>query len=220
MQRLWDILREAGELGGNAHDLSHVRRVHKMCLHLLDYHIDADKEILTAAVILHDIARAAEDNDKSRLIDHAVLGAQQAEDILLDFGWTAQRAAHVRDCIAQHRYRSSGDAPQTIEAKLLYDADKLDSLGLIGVARSYMLAGEYGEQLHINVPAEFKKEDIGAPRVHDFAQYSVNLEYYVKLRHIPKRLFTDEARRIAEKRLKKMDEFFAGLEWELELGDV
>ncbi len=214
---LWGIVKASSE--ADQHSLSHVRRVHRLCMRLLAAHPTADKEIVTAAVILHDIARIDEDNDPSHIIDHALLGSEKAEEILLNLGWLPDRAKHVRDCIATHRFRNSGNAPQTIEAKLLFDADKLDSLGLIGVARVFMLSGQYGEELYVPLSPEQRKLEY-APMVHQFAQYAPNIEYYVKLRHIPERLFTDAAKQIANIRLAKMTAFFEGLASELGLEDI
>ena len=212
--KLWQIVGAAASTSGG-HDMDHIRRVYKLAIRLADFYPEANREILTAAVILHDIARAEEDDDPSGIIDHAELGAQKAEQILLDLGWSADRAAAAAECVRRHRYRREESEPVTIEAKILYDADKLDSLGAVGVGRLFMLSGQYGERLYIQPPPGFGK-DGRAPKISSFAEYSPNLEYLIKMRHIPERLFTQEARDIAALRMARMDRFFEELREELE----
>ena len=213
MDNIWQIV-EAASKNADAHGLSHVRRVYRMSMALAKHYSEADIEILTAAVILHDIARKEEDDDACGLIDHAMLGAEKTEQMLLELGWNEDRARRAADCVRQHRYRG-GDIPDTIEAKLLYDADKLDSLGAIGVGRLFMLSGQYGEQIYIDPPPGFG-QDGNANRISDYKQYSPNLEYMLKMRHIPERLFTPEAKDIAATRMERMDRFFEELREEIE----
>lgn len=212
--RLWQIVGAATSSTGG-HDMSHVRRVYRLAMRLAGFYPEADRDILTAAVILHDIARREEDDDASGVIDHAILGAEKAEQILLELGWTEEAARAVANCVRRHRYRSEGAAPDTMEAKILYDADKLDSLGAVGVGRLFMLSGQYGEQLYIDPPAGFGR-DGNAPKISEFSQYSPNLEYLLKMRHIPDRLFTQAARDIAAVRIARMDRFFEELREEVE----
>ncbi|MGE5578303.1 MAG: HD domain-containing protein, partial [Syntrophothermus sp.] len=140
------------ELSCSAHDLDHVMRVYNLCLYLARNEagvngagVDVDIEVLKAAALLHDIARVREDRDGSGSIDHAVLGARMAEEILVDMDYPGEKVEQVKHCIRSHRFRG-GNEPQTIEAKILFDADKLDAMGAVGVARFFMVAGEYGEK--------------------------------------------------------------------------
>ncbi len=212
--KLWQIVGAAAGMSGG-HDLSHVRRVYRLAMRLSDFYPEVDRELLTAAVILHDIARREEDDDASGIVDHAMLGAEKAEQILLELGWDAERASAVAACVRCHRYRGEENAPRTIEAKILYDADKLDCLGAVGVGRLFMLSGQYGERLYIEPPAGFGR-DGHAPRISEFAEYSPNLEYLLKMRHIPEKLFTQAARDIAAVRMARMDRFFEELKEEIE----
>ena len=213
-ENLWAAAEQALSCGG--HDLSHVRRVYAFAMKLAESFPDIDEEILSASVILHDIARVEEDNDPDGRIDHAVLGAQRAEELLLSRGWEPARAAWAAACIRTHRYRGGGDGPATEEAKLLFDADKLDCLGTVGVARMFMLSGQYGEQLYIVPPKELEMRG-HAPKISDFSQYSPNLEYLLKMRFIPERLFTEPARALAKPLMARMDRFFDELREELGL---
>ncbi|MEG0767185.1 MAG: HD domain-containing protein, partial [Clostridia bacterium] len=109
LEILWKEVEQI--LSCSAHDLSHVRRVFRMAERLAGVESmagrgDADRHILGAAAILHDIARVQEDQDETRTIDHARLGAQMALEILREKGWTELDAQRVAACISTHRYRS------------------------------------------------------------------------------------------------------------------
>lgn len=207
------------ELSCAAHNLDHVERVYRLCLVLAEGERDLDLEILKLAALLHDIARVREDRDDSGQTDHAVLGAEMAGKILRDLDYPPERATRVAECITTHRFRS-GKAPQTKEAQILFDADKLDVIGAIGVARSFMLAGEYGEKLYSDEPlADYVAHNLGGGkplgRVKQVREHTSNLEYELKLKHIPERLYTSKARQIAADRVAFMDRFFERLKLEI-----
>lgn len=103
--------------------------------------------------LLHDIARVKEIKDKTGEIDHAELGSEMAGSILKDLGYKEDIIENIKHCILTHRFRS-GNFPKTIEAKKLFDADKLDAIGAIGLSRSYMLAGQHNQKIYINEPIE------------------------------------------------------------------
>lgn len=207
------------ELSCAAHNLDHVERVYRLCLVLAEGESNLDLEILKLAALLHDIARVREDRDDTGRTDHAVLGAEMAGTILRELNYPSQRITLVQQCIATHRFRS-GAAPQTREAQILFDADKLDVVGAVGVARSFMLAGEYGEKLYSDEPlADYMAHNLsdGKPlgRVKQVREHTSNLEYELKLKHIPERLYTAKARRIAADRVAFMGRFFERLKLEI-----
>ena len=201
-----------------AHGLySHIKRVYGLCLYLARYEKeDVNLEVLKLAALLHDIARIEEDLDKSGSIDHAILGAQEAEKILRKSGFDEKIIEEVKHCIETHRYRSN-KRPKTIEAKILSDADKLDVIGAIGIARSFMIAGKYNQQVFRDVPIdEYIKENIAENgRIKDMTKHAPNLEFELKFKKIPERLYTQKAKQIARRRLKIMEEFFEELKKEL-----
>lgn len=213
---LWSAAEK--ELDCAAHDLSHVRRVYKMAQTLAHQEGDqANWRILGAAAILHDIARVREDQDPTRRIDHAVLGADMAYGLLLEQGWSADDAQRVSDCIRSHRFRGTGMA-SSLEAQLLYDADKLDCLGAVGIARSFMLAGQHGEPLYIAETSEQALRQNLTPdgRLQDFRRHAPNLEFEVKFRKVVSCLHTNSARTIGKARLALMESFFAALAQDVE----
>lgn len=204
------------ELSYTAHDLAHTERVLRLCLTLAKEEPDIRLDILIPAVLLHDIARAEEDHDHTGQIDHAVLGAEMAEGILRELGYDFPTIIRIKECIKSHRYRS-GYTPETIEAKILFDADKLDALGAVGIARSFMLAGEHGEIMYSERDlAEYIKENVGENgRIIDVSKHASNLEFQLKLKKIPQRLYTKQARSIANRRVELMTEFYQILQAEI-----
>lgn len=212
--KLQDIVQR--ELSYAAHDLDHVLRVTEMCLVLAQKEQEVDLSVLIPAALLHDIARRYEDEDVTGTVDHALLGAEMAAPILADLGYDRQSIRKIQDCIRRHRFRS-GAAPDTIEAKILFDADKLDVIGAVGVARSFIMAGIHGERMFSNVPLEdYLRDNVTENgRIKDVAKHTVNLEYELKLKKIPERLYTAEARKIAAGRICFMQYFFEILEQEI-----
>lgn len=209
-QKIKEIVEK--ELSCSAHNIEHVMRVYNMCLHLAKDESDVDLDILKTSALLHDIARAKEDKDDSGNIDHAILGAEMAENILKDFGYSNDKIEAVKHCIIAHRFRS-GNEPKSKEAKILFDADKLDVIGSIGIARSFIIAGQYGEKMFSNVPVdEYIKDNLvdGKPngRIKVIAKHTPNLEFETKFIHIPNKFYTIKAKMIGEQRISFMKQFF------------
>ena len=207
------------ELSCSAHNLEHVRRVYGLCLQLAADQPGVDLDVLKMAALLHDIARVKEDQDDSGATDHAILGAAMAGEILAPLGVSAAKIAAIQHCIAAHRYRNQTE-PGTVEARILFDADKLDVIGAIGIARSFVLAGQYHEPIYSGVPlAEYVRSNLvggtAAGRVKDISRLTADLEFQLKLKHIPERLYTEKAKELAAARVRFMAEFFARLEQEI-----
>lgn len=201
------------ELSCSAHNLDHVLRVYNLCMFLSKYEENVDLEVLIPAVLLHDIARVKESKDKSGEIDHAILGSEMAEDILRNLKYEEDKIEKIKHCIITHRFRTD-NRPKTIEAKILFDADKLDALGSIGIARCFMLAGQFGQSLSVKNPIDTNTSDNG--RLKDVSKHSPFIEYEVKFKKIPEKLHTKKAKEIGIERLKFMDDFFKRLDLEIE----
>ncbi len=190
----------------SGHDFDHVLRVLALAERLAETE-GADLEIVRAAALLHDIARA--DEDETRGDDHAQMAAEQARAILLARGVSPARVDAVTHAIAAHRFR--GEAPpQTIEAKILFDADKLDAIGAIGIARAYAISGALHQRLWSEMP-----RDAVATRNQRNAEHTAVAEFAVKLSKIRDRVFTPTARQIAAERHAFMAAFFERLELEV-----
>lgn len=204
-------------LSCSAHNLDHVYRVYKLSMLLAEYEENVNIEILKPAVLLHDIARVEESEDTTGETDHAVLGGTRAEEILRELEYQVEVIEQIKHCITAHRFRT-GNEPKTIEAKILYDADKLDALGAVGIARCFMISGKYGQRLSGKTQIDdYMTKNTGKNgRIMDLSKHTPFIEYEYKFRKIPAKLYTQKAREIGYERLKVMDEFFKKLNSEIE----
>jgi uncharacterized protein len=188
----------------SAHDFDHVQRVLALAERIARAE-GADLAIVRAAALLHDIAR----NDESLTgVDHALAAAQRAHGMLLERGATPAFVGAVCVAIRDHRFRTGGP-PQTLEARILYDADKLDAIGAIGVARAYAVAGRTGQRLWSAVDSA-ERLDPADPTALP-AEHTPVREFVVKLARLKQTLHTVEARRIARGRHRFMVAFFRRL---------
>jgi uncharacterized protein len=171
-----------------AHDWHHVRRVARLA-ETLAAEYDVDETVLFAAVWLHDIGRGRE--DRGEIDDHAEWGASEAAEILSDLGAESDTVDAVRHCIRAHRY-SNDVEPRTREAEFLCDADNLDALGAVGIARCFAYGGELGQPLHDpDLPPAADDTAAGATQFNHF---------HKKILTLPDRMYTDAGRELAEER--------------------
>ncbi len=190
----------------SAHDFDHVLRVLVLAERLAREE-NADLEIVRIAALLHDISRSEEDLHPGS--DHAEMAAFRSREILLARNMDPARVEKIVHAIATHRFRTKA-VPQTLEAKILSDADKLDSIGAIGVARAFAVSGALNQRLWSGGPHE-----TAATRDQRNSNHSAVAEFAVKLSHVPDRIFTPSARRLADERHAYMADFFARLELEV-----
>jgi uncharacterized protein len=183
---------------------------------LAKYEKDVDLEILIPSALLHDIARVEESQDKTGKIDHAVLGSIMTEDILRKLEYEEEKIEKIKHCIVAHRFRT-GNEPNSIEAKILFDADKLDVIGASGIARTFMLAGQFGQRLIDNdsINEYMNSNTVENGRLKDVSKHTPFIEYEVKFKKIPNKLYTEKAKEIGKERLKFMDEYFNRLKSEI-----
>jgi len=201
----------------SAHNLDHVFRVYNLCLVLSKYEKDVDLEVLIPSALLHDIARVEESEDKTGKIDHAVLGSKIAEGILENLEYEQEKIDKIKHCIITHRFRT-GNEPKTIEAKILFDSDKLDVIGASGIARTFMLAGQFGQRLTVNEILDdyLSSNTVENKRIKDVSKHTPFIEYEVKFKKIPDKLYTRKAKEIGKRRLEFMKEYFNRLKLEIE----
>jgi uncharacterized protein len=186
------------------HGFDHVLRVMQLAEEL-GRELNADLEILSAAALLHDASGADPAEGEGRST-HEQNSASFAEGILQDLGWDQGRIDRVQHCIRAHRYRGS-EAPETIEAKILFDADKLDVVGAFGVARTIGYAVQAQQPIFAEPSAKFlQSSEKEADEPH-----SSYHEYLFKLRMVIDRLHTVQAKERAEKRFRLMKNFFEQL---------
>ena len=127
-------------------------------------------------------------------------------------GWPDERIAAVKHCIRSHRFRDDREPPATLEAQVLFDADKLDAIGAIGVARAIGYAAQAGQPAYAPATQQFIETGELSPG----EPHSAYHEYLFKLRHIKDRMLTRSGRALAEQRHRVMAEFFERLKEEME----
>ncbi|NPB08884.1 MAG: HD domain-containing protein [Thermodesulfobacteria bacterium] len=206
---LWEKLEEEArryyEADDGSHRLDHVKRVMALAEHLARSE-GADLDVVRVAALFHDIGRAEEKRTRGKVC-HARYGAELTRRILEKYGLPQEFIERVTEAIATHRFRSDR-RPQTIEAKVLFDADKLDALGAVGIGRAFLFAGAVGARLH-NPEVELEKTE----------PYSLEdtawREFKLKLSKIRDQMLTSEGRRLAEGRHRFMEEFFERLHREV-----
>ncbi|KAF0111256.1 MAG: hypothetical protein FD147_1007 [Chloroflexi bacterium] len=186
------------------HDFSHIERVYKMSERLALAE-GADLEIVHAAALLHD-ADGTTPGSEARS-EHHLRSSEFAGKILREEGWPEDRIKAVQHCIRAHRYRDDREPPATIEAKCLFDADKLDVLGAIGAVRVVVYAALAGVPFYSKPSKQF----IETGKEVDGELHSAYHEHLFKLRKIEKKLFTSTARGLARERSQYLDGFFERL---------
>jgi uncharacterized protein len=190
---------------GGCHGPDHTERVHKTALHIGRL-MGARLDVLSAAALLHDIGRSYETREQGKIC-HAEKGAELGRQLLAKLDFAPVLIDDIVHCIEAHRYR--GDkTPKTLEAKILYDSDKLDSIGAVGIGRAFLFAGQTGARLHnegeVDILAckPYSKED------------TAYREFKFKMSKIKDRMLTPEGRRLAEERHEFMEVFFERLDRE------
>ncbi|MCA8430271.1 phosphohydrolase [Burkholderia seminalis] len=130
--------------GDGAHDTSHLQRVWKnaAAIHAEE---GGDAEVLCAATLLHDCV--AVEKDAPLRAQASRLSAEKARRVLKSLGWPDAKIDAVAHAVEAHSY-SARIAPRTLEAKVLQDADRLDAIGMVGVARCFYVAGRMGSALY------------------------------------------------------------------------
>lgn len=181
-----------------SHDWEHTLRVFRLCQRI-GHAEKVDMDVLLIAACLHDIGRCYQDASNGTIC-HAEKGAELAEPLIRPLPLSEERKDNILHCIRSHRFRGDS-APKTIEARVLFDADKLDAIGAVGIGRAFLFAGEVGARLHnsnlnIDDTRPYSKEDTGYR------------EYRVKLSKIKDRILTDEGKRLAADRDAYMVSFF------------
>jgi uncharacterized protein len=202
-----DLARTLYENADAAHSFDHVLRVTRLAVHLAEAE-GADVAIVRTAALLHDVA-----DERG---DHHLAGAQQARELLADAPPAFVDA--VAHCIEAHRF-SQPPEPATLEAQCLNDADKLDAIGAIGVARAFAFAASRGNRLWTHPLPELERI-IGPDRrayrqAHGGSRdYTPGHELLCKLSGLSENMYTVTARAIARDRHDYMLAFFRRLDEE------
>ena len=189
-------------MGDSAHDKEHIYRVLYNGLEIGESEQEVDYDILIAACLLHDIGRKEQFDNPA--LCHAMVGGDKAFEFLVGHGFDAEYAEKVRQCIQTHRYRKDRE-PHTLEGKILFDADKLDASGTVGIARTLMYKGIVSEPLYSMTP-DGKVSTGDGDKEPSFFQ-----EYKYKLEGLYSDFYTRRGAQIARKRQRAAAEFYESL---------
>ncbi|SCX33474.1 HD domain-containing protein [Agrobacterium rosae] len=138
------LIPHSAEGDDGSHDLAHIHRVFRNAIRIHAQE-GGNGTVLAASVFLHDCV-AVEKNSPLRA-QASRLAAEKASHILRDLGWEDADIEAVAHAILTHSF-SANIAPQTLEAKILQDADRLDAIGMVGAARCFYIAGRMGSALY------------------------------------------------------------------------
>lgn len=193
------------EGGDPAHDFNHIMRVYKNAK-IIGLHERTNMDILLPAVLLHDLvvypkgsAKSSKSSDES---------ADLAEDILQSYGYQQDQINQICYCIRMHSY-SKRFVPASLEGKILQDADRLDALGAIGIARVFSVGGSENRKLY-NTNDPFYK----TTRELDDIQWTLD-HFQTKLLKLEGSMHTEAAKKIAQERTRFMLLFIRQLEKEV-----
>ena len=196
-------------MSDSAHDKQHIYRVLYNALEIARTEETVDYDVLIAACLLHDIGRKEQFEDPA--LCHAAVGAEKAYRFLIENKFSVEFSNKVRHCIQTHRFRRNIH-PESIEAKILFDADKLDVTGALGIARTLMYKGNMVEPIYAVLPdgsiSDGTQDD--AP--------SFFREYKFKLEKLYDRFYTRKGAQMAQQRQKTAQSFYESLYREVTVG--
>ncbi|MET0610055.1 MAG: HD domain-containing protein [Pseudomonas caspiana] len=188
-----------------SHDTSHLLRVWNNVCAIRDEE-GGDPEILIAATLLHDCV-SVEKNSPFRS-SASRLAAAKARDLLTEMGWGEERIDAVAHAVEAHSF-SAAITPETLEAKILQDADRLDALGMIGVARMFYVSGRMGGELYD------PQDPHASNRDYDDKRFAVD-HFHTKLFHLADGFQTITGTRLAQVRHERMKRFLNELMQEVD----
>ncbi len=201
LQRLRAISASFCITEGGSHGPDHSERVLHTAM-TIGRQMEAKLYILAPAALLHDIGRREESQSRGAIC-HARRGAELAAPLLLDLGYTEESIAAICHCIHAHRFRGATQ-PKSLEAKILFDADKLDSIGAIGIGRAFLFAGQIGARLHN------PEQDPASTRPYSLEDTAYR-EFQVKMVRVRHQMLTPVGLVLAAQRHAFMETFFEQL---------
>lgn len=207
---LQEMVRAHLESGNSCHDFDHTLRVMHNARLLLAQAPEADAETVMLAALLHDIARPEEDASCGKKC-HAAMGAEMVPGMLEAAGFPPFLHVPVSGAVRSHRFRGK-ERPATLEAEIVFDADKLDSLGAVGIGRAFLFAGHFNARLHNTAEEALNSESYSK-------EDTAFREFLVKLRYLPRRMCSAAGRKLAVERASYMSDFFERLDMEINSGE-
>ncbi|SHH47016.1 HD domain-containing protein [Cognatishimia maritima] len=177
-----------------AHDVLHLDRVWANAHRIAKDEGGINLRVLVAAAYLHDLVNLPKNHPDRKLA--SAMSAEKAEPILAKLGYSAEDIAAAQHAITTHSYSAKLE-PKSREAVILRDADRLDALGAVGIARTFMVAGQ------MDRPLADPRDPFAAKRALDDQLWSID-HWHLKLLQLPHEMATRKGRKIARKRAKLM----------------
>lgn len=199
-----------------AHDVDHLERVMTLA-ETIQKREGGDLPTIWAAVALHDIGQ---ERERKYGGDHALIGAEMADDLLTGTCFPQASILAVQQAIREHRM-TGGLKPHTLEGRILYDADKIDILGAIGIGRLYCVTGRYNQKVYSPLPQGLVEpvDPLVVRQLRRRPDYSPSIEFHLLFNNLPERMTTTTGRELALERYTFMAAFFARLQNEV-AGDL
>jgi uncharacterized protein len=197
-----------GRSADGAHDDAHIGRVWRnVCAIIKGLGPDEapDKELLAAAVILHDCVAIPKNDPRRKMASR--LAADRAREVMTPFRWPPDRLDALRHAIEAHSF-TARIMPASLEAKILQDADRLDAIGAIGVARCFYVAGSMGALLYDPADPEARRRPL------DDVRFAVD-HFHTKLLKLEGGFQTGPGKSIARERTEWMSGFLNALHDEI-----
>jgi uncharacterized protein len=183
-----------------SHDVAHLHRVWKNCRQISQDE-GGDQQILCAAVLLHDCVAVEKNSPQRHLASR--MAAEKAGIALATLGWSIDDINKTAHAIEAHSF-SAAIPPQTLEAKILQDADRLDAIGMIGVARCFYIGGRMRSALYDAT------DPLAQQRQYDDKRFTLD-HFETKLFKLQEGFQTAAGRRMAALRTERMRRFLSEL---------
>jgi uncharacterized protein len=197
-QQLFQQLSHALDASNDgSHDLSHLNRVWRTA-RLIAVEEGGDLRLLAAAVILHDCVTVEKDSPLREQASR--LSAEKAEQMLKDLQWSSLEIEAVSDAIRTHSY-SAGLTPRSLEGRIIQDADRLDAIGAVGIARCFYTAGRMGSKLYDALDPQGEERDL------DDRRYALD-HFPMKLLRLATGFQTQAGSRMAQERHSRLQTFY------------
>ncbi len=196
-----------------AHDYDHLERVMALA-DTIQAREGGDLPAIWAAVAFHDIGQQRERKHGG---DHALIGADMAAELLSNTHFPQEAIPIVQQAIRDHRL-TGGRTPQSLEGRILYDADKIDGLGAIGIGRLYCITGHYNQKVYSPLPDNIVEpvDPLLVRSLRRDPNYSPYIEFQLLFSNLAERMTTRTGRELARERYAFMETFFKRLRREVE----
>ncbi|MEB2299262.1 HD domain-containing protein [Lysinibacillus xylanilyticus] len=202
MNNLMDKVRGIYEQFDASHDFQHIERVYQNALAILQTESEADAEVVKIAVLLHDVSDKKYTDSK-----------EQENKLIAELPLSEEKKQHIRDCIEQVSFNGGNELEATsIEAKIARDADRLDAIGAIGIARTFAFGGAKGRKLYDK--EENARMDMTEDEYRSKNTSSVT-HFYEKLLLLKDLMITEKGKQMAEERHQFMVQFLEQLQNEI-----